>query len=150
MEIFYETSNNSLIKIIIIDNAGQERLRGVNKSYYSKVDSCILVYDITSKESFNECLEFNQIIKENCKKNVKLMLLGNKSDEESKREVSQKEGQDFAHSNNYDLFYETSCVKNENVSEAFEHLIAISEMEEDQNNLILNKRKTKKTKKTCC
>ena len=78
------------------------------------------------------------------------MLLGNKSDKEDKREVSQKEGQDFAHSNNYDLFYETSCVKNENVSEAFENLIAISEMEEDPNNLTLKEKKTKKKKKKCC
>ena len=144
----YEISNDIIINIYIYDNAGQENYRTLNKSYYSKVDSCILVYDITSKTSFENCQYYNEVIKENCKKNIKVLLLGNKSDNENQREVSEKEGMDYAISNSY-IFYETSCLKNENVSEAFETLIKITEMEISYNNFDLKRDYVHKRKKNC-
>ena len=56
------------------------------------------------------------------KRNVKVLLIGNKSDLEDEREVSYSEALEFAESNNY-YYIETSCIKNENVFEAFEKII---------------------------
>ena len=75
----------------------------MNESYYSKVDSCILVYDITDLKTFNNCEEFNKSIKEKCKKNVKLMLLGNKSDLKKKDKSKKKKSQSLQ--NQMDIFF---------------------------------------------
>lgn len=40
------------VKFTIWDTAGQERYRAIAKMYYQDAQAAILVYDITSKESF--------------------------------------------------------------------------------------------------
>lgn len=53
---------------------------------------------------------------------MKVILIGNKSDLEYKREVSYEEASNFASSNNY-YYIETSCLENKNVLQAFEKII---------------------------
>ena len=60
-----------------------------------------------------------------CKSNIKLMLIGNKSDIKNKRKVFNEERLKFKFLNRCESF-ETSCVKNENISKAFETLIKIT------------------------
>ena len=112
-----------------MDTAGQERFKSLNVSYYRKADCCLLVYDITNKNSFEECTNyFNEKIKENCKENIQIILLGNKTDLEEARAVPSELGANFALENNY-IFMETSCLKNQNVADAFETLIEITHRE---------------------
>ena len=121
----YKLSDNSLLNINVLDTAGQEIFRSMNESYYKKADCCILVYDITNREEFNEIKEyFIERIRERCKKNVKVILVGNKTDLERNRKISYNEGANLAFLNNF-LFIETSCLKNENAYEAFEKIIGI-------------------------
>ena len=120
-----------------MDTAGQERFRAINKSYYKKADCCLLVYDITNVKSFEDCQTFyNKEIKDKCKKDIKVILLGNKSDLEPKRKISSEEAATFAVNNQY-IFMETSCLKNDNVSNAFEALIEITNIEAKKGNIIL-------------
>ena len=56
------------------------------------------------------------------KKNIPVILLGNKADLENKRKVSLEEGVKLSKNENY-IFKETSCLKNKNVVDAFEALI---------------------------
>ena len=94
-----------------MDTAGQERFKSLNVSYYRKADCCLLVYDITNKNSFEECTNyFNEKIKENCKENIQIILLGNKTDLEEARAVPSELGANFALENNY-IFMETSCLR---------------------------------------
>ena len=58
--------------------------------------------------------------------------MGNKTDLEDKREVKPEEGAAFALENDY-IFMETSCLKNENVANAFETLIEITNIESKKN-----------------
>ena len=105
-----------------MDTAGQEVYKALVESYYKKADCCLLVYDITNKNSFLEIKNYySKNIKEKCKPNIKVILLGNKTDLEN-REVSSKEGVDLSLEHNY-TFMETSCLKNHNVADAFETLI---------------------------
>ena len=108
-----------------MDTTGQERLRHIIESYFNQADCCILVYDITNRDEFNEIKEYFIVkIKELCKKNVKVILVGNKTDLEYDRKISYNEGANLAFLNNF-LFIETSCLKNENVYEVFEKIIGI-------------------------
>ena len=65
---------------------------------------------------------------EKCKKDIKVILLGNKTDLEDQRQVKPEEGAGFALECDY-IFIETSCLKNKNVSDAFDTLIEITNIE---------------------
>ena len=111
-----------------MDTSGQERFRSINENYYRKADCCLLVYDITDVKSFEECKYYCEQIKERCKKNIKVILLGNKTDLENERQIDSQAGIDLALKNKY-IFMETSCLKNERVADAFEALIEMTHRE---------------------
>ena len=46
--------NGNSYQIHIWDTAGQEKYRGVGKMFYNDANIAILVYDITTRESFDE------------------------------------------------------------------------------------------------
>ena len=46
------------IKFEIWDTAGQEKFRSLAKVFYKNASVCILVYDITRRESFEELEKF--------------------------------------------------------------------------------------------
>lgn len=122
----YQLSDGNLVNADIIDTAGQEKYRALGKQFYQKADGCLLVYDITNRKSFEEIQNYYvEEIKNNCKFEVKVMLLGNKTDLEDKREISSDEGAKFAASHGY-MFLETSCVVNRNVADSFETLIELA------------------------
>ena len=109
-----------------MDTGGQETFNAQNKIYYKKADCVLLVYDITNIKSFNACKNYyiTQINSE-CKKHVKVILLGNKTDLSDKRQVTKEMGTNLAKENKY-IFMETSCEDNYNVSDAFEALIEMT------------------------
>ena len=147
----YKLSDGSLVSVHLYDTAGQEAFRSLNELYYKKADCCLLVYDITNRKSFEECKNYyNKNIIEKCKKNIKVILLGNKTDLEVHRVISSEEGAGFALEHDY-LFMETSCMKNTNVANAFETIIELTNIETKKNNNIKNEKlgniKFKKQKK---
>lgn len=109
-----------------MDTGGQETFNSQNKLYYKKADCVLLVYDITSLKSFNACKNYyiKQILNI-CKEDIKVILLGNKTDLEQKREVTQEMGSNLAKQYNF-YFKETSCEENYNVSDSFETLIEMT------------------------
>jgi small GTP-binding protein len=133
------------VTVNIQDTAGQEIYRALNERYYKKADCCLLVYDITNRKSFEEVRDYyNENIKEKCKKNIKIILLGNKTDLEDQRKVPPEEAAGFALENDY-IFMETSCLKNKNVADAFETLIEITNMEAKKNMYSNNNANNNKT-----
>ena len=122
--------DGSIVKVHLLDTSGQEIYKSINESYYRKADCCLLVYDITNRKSFDECKDYyNKNLIEKCKKDVKVILLGNKTDLEDQRVISPEEGAGLALENDY-IFMETSCLKNSNVASAFETLIELTNIEE--------------------
>ena len=152
----FRLSNGSLVNVQIMDTAGQEAYRAINASYCKKADCCLLVYDISNRQSFEECKTYyNEMIKKDCPNNVKVIVLGNKTDLEEKREVPFSEGSYFSFENHY-IFMETSCLKNERVFEAFTTLIEITIREalknnekEKKDNITIKNRQNNK-RETCC
>ena len=121
--ISFHLYNDLMVRVILFDTAGQERFRSINEIYYNKNDSIILIYDISRKSTFEECKEYyRDKIKEKCKNDIKVILIGNKIDLEDNREVTTEEGYDFALQNGY-MFIETSCLTNENIYDALEAII---------------------------
>lgn len=107
------------VKLQIWDTAGQERFQTIVSSYYRGAHGICLVYDITNPLSF-ERLQATWIdqIKKYASENVKLLLVGNKSDLADQRVVSYQDGKDWADQHNIP-FLETSAKNNSNVEQAF-------------------------------
>uniref|UniRef100_A0A7M4E2T7 small monomeric GTPase n=1 Tax=Crocodylus porosus TaxID=8502 RepID=A0A7M4E2T7_CROPO len=66
------------ISLQIWDTAGQERFRSVTHAYYRDAQALLLLYDITSKMSFDNIRAWLSEIYEYAQKDVVIMLLGNK------------------------------------------------------------------------
>ena len=67
------------------------------------------MYDITRKESFDALDSWLQSAQETAPSGVKLVLLGNKKDDEENRQVSKDKGKEYASKNGILDFFETSA-----------------------------------------
>jgi len=115
--------NDKNIKVQIWDTAGQERYRGISRLYYRGAIGCLLVYDISKKESFDRLSIWLTDIKQHVNKDIIIMIIGNKQDLNQLREVSIHEGIQFSKSHNC-LFMETSALNGSNVQSGFIELIS--------------------------
>jgi len=106
------------IKLQIWDTAGQERFRSVTRSYYRGAAGCILVYDITSRESFHHLTSWLNDARALATSELVIVLVGNKTDLQEDREVTFLEASRFAQENDL-MFLETSAKSGENVEEVF-------------------------------
>ncbi|KAG9591898.1 ras-domain-containing protein, partial [Aureobasidium melanogenum] len=68
------------IKLQLWDTAGTERFRSVSRSYYRGAAGAILVYDITSRDSFAQLGTFLNDARALASPQLTLLLAGNKSD----------------------------------------------------------------------
>jgi small GTP-binding protein len=106
------------IKLQIWDTAGQERFRSVTRSYYRGAAGALLVYDSTSRDSYNVVSNWLNDARTLASPNIVILLVGNKKDLEEAREVTFLEASNFASENEL-IFLETSAKTGENVEEAF-------------------------------
>ncbi|XP_068769314.1 ras-related protein Rab-37 isoform X2 [Struthio camelus] len=106
------------VKLQIWDTAGQERFRSVTHAYYRDAQALLLLYDITSKLSFDNIRAWLSEIHEYAQKDVVIMLLGNKADVSGERAVRTEDGASLARE--YGVpFMETSAKTGMNVELAF-------------------------------
>ena len=77
-----------------------------------------MVYDITRKETFNHLTRWLEEVRQNGNPDIMVMLIGNKADLDSRRQVSTEEGERFAKENGL-IFLETSAKTAFNVEQAF-------------------------------
>ena len=110
--------NDQIYRIQIWDTAGQENFRSITRAYYKNSVCALVVYDITNRESFNHIQSWIEDCKTQSPKTVLLVLVGNKSDLNSERQVNYDEGMELANKNKM-LFYETSAKVGTNVEEMF-------------------------------
>lgn len=151
------------IAVKIFDTAGQERFRGLARSYYKNADGIILMYNIADRDSYNDVEKWRREIKENASSKSMLLLVGNKCDLEENRKTTKEEAESLAKKSEMDYF-ECSAKTGKNVNEAIEHLVEqclkkrgintniIQEKEEKKKEepVRLEEVKQKKNKKKCC
>lgn len=106
------------VKLQIWDTAGQESFRSITRSYYRGAAGALLVFDVTRRSTFDSVASWLQDAKDNSNMAMTVLLIGNKVDLDSQREVSRDEAEKFAKT--HDLMYlETSAKTAFNVDEAF-------------------------------
>ena len=77
------------IQLQLWDTAGQELFRSVTRGYYRGSAGAIVVFSLTSQDSFTNVAQWIQDIKELARSDVVTVLIGNKSDWVDDRKVSQ-------------------------------------------------------------
>ena len=110
--------DNQDIHLLLYDTAGQEKFRSLIPMYTRDANIILLVYEVTSKDSFlhlNHWLNDLTTVK---KDEVIFVVVGNKTDLEDKREVSREEGEQFAKDNDY-LFAEVSAKNGKGFQDLF-------------------------------
>lgn len=161
-----ELDEEVIAKVQLWDTAGQERYRAVVGSYYKNAHGAVIVYDISNRASFHDLEKWLQELKEHTSPDCKVMVVGNKKDLVSKREVPQEHGEEFAKKNG--LFFMETSAKEEagNVKEAFMFLMntiskELIEKDPEGNNQarkqsnggskkVLDVKKQENDKKGCC
>eukprot|EP00922_Rhytidocystis_sp_ex-Travisia-forbesii_P007825 GHVS01011582.1.p1 GENE.GHVS01011582.1~~GHVS01011582.1.p1 ORF type:complete len:216 (-),score=20.50 GHVS01011582.1:659-1306(-) len=106
------------IKLQIWDTAGQERYRSVTRSYYRGAAGALIVYDITSRDTYNHLINWLADARTLARADTSIIALGNKTDVQDKRQVTFLEASRFAQENDI-LFLETSALTGEGVEDAF-------------------------------
>lgn len=110
---------NQDIHLSIWDTAGQERYHSLGPIYYREADGALLVYDITDTESFEKVkkwvTELYKIVK---RKNISVVIAGNKCDLEKRRAVNKQQVEEYAQSVGA-VHIETSAKQNKGIEDCF-------------------------------
>jgi len=104
--------------LMIYDTGGQEGFRTITSSYYRGAHMVIICYDVTYKKSFENLGTWIQEVERYAHEKALKAIVGLRNDLKN-REVSEKEGRDFADQQGL-VFIETSAATGQNVKDAFE------------------------------
>ncbi|CAH3139538.1 unnamed protein product [Pocillopora meandrina] len=110
--------NGKRIRLQVWDTAGQERFKTITSSYYRGAHGVMIVYDIARKETFSNLNKWLNEVETYANQGVLMILVGNKTDLNSHRQVSTESGAEWAARNDMP-FIETSAKDSFNVTEAF-------------------------------
>ena len=114
--------NNQVFKIEMWDTAGQERYKSITAAYYKGAKGALIVYDTTQKTSFENIDKWMAEIKDKSSKDMKLMIVGNKTDLKDERQVKTEEALAKAKELEAPIM-EASALDGSNVKEAFYDLL---------------------------
>ena len=107
------------IRLDLWDTAGQEKYRAIGRHFYKESYIVCLVYDITSKSSFENIKKiWYPELKEYGEKLKILALVGNKIDKYLEEEVKEDEAQKFADEIKA-IYKRTSAMEGTNIEELF-------------------------------
>ncbi len=116
-----ENGNDIGVKLQIWDTAGQEAFHSIVETYYRTAIGALVVFDITDAKTFNNVKKWINEVKEFSFNDIKIILIGNKTDLNLKRQVSREDAEAFAYQTNID-YLEASAKTGSLVSHIFEKL----------------------------
>ena len=104
-ETHSEIINNEKIQLFLWDCSGQEKFRGITRTFLNQARGVLLIYSVTDRKSFEDVVRWIKDVENNCSHYV-LALIGNKIDLPN-RTVSTEEGRKLAREFKV-RFFETS------------------------------------------
>ncbi len=113
------TAKDYTVKLEIWDTAGQERYHTMSPMYYRNAAVAVIVYDITSANSFARAKFWIKELQKNGPQKCSIVLAGNKLDLADRRVVDTEEARLFAEEKGA-LFFEVSAKTEHNVDQMFE------------------------------
>ncbi|KAM6937073.1 EF-hand calcium-binding domain-containing protein 4B [Xenentodon cancila] len=123
--------DNSQVALQMWDTAGQERYRSITKQFFRKADGVVVMYDVTDEQSFTAVRQWLTSVKVGAGEDTTIMLLGNKTDKETERQVQKELGERLA-KDIQTAFYECSASSGYNVCESMVYLARVLKEQEDR------------------
>jgi small GTP-binding protein len=138
------------VKLQIWDTCGQERFRALTRSYYRNANAIIIVYDITSRKSFENAKIWIKEFEQYLDPGVLPILVGNKTDLFLYRQIQYFEGYNLAQEK-YMEYFETSAKYDNNIETLFTFIAHklydnTKQKEKEKSKLLLKEKKRTK----CC
>ena len=106
--------NSNVVKLQIWDTCGQEVYKSLISNFYRNCSLALIVYAINNRDSFEHAENWLNDLKNQSNPNVRVFLVGNKSDLEGERKVTKEEAESYKEEKNLDVFMETSAKTGEN------------------------------------
>lgn len=116
--------DSETINVRIWDTAGQERYFSLVSSIFNEANGIIIVFDLSSEESFNDVQKWMKMINDKARTNLSMILVGNKHDLDD-RQISFEQAHNYAVESNIS-YIETSALNGYNIDEAFSQIISLS------------------------
>ncbi|CAL9100608.1 unnamed protein product, partial [Musa acuminata var. zebrina] len=111
--------DSTSMKFEIWDTAGQERYASLAPLYYRGAAVALVVYDITSLETFRKAQYWVKELQKHASPGIIMALVGNKADLHESRAVSFQDAMEYAEKNGM-FFIETSAKTADNINQLFE------------------------------
>lgn len=110
------------MKFEIWDTAGQERYHSLAPMYYRGANAAVIVYDITSLDSFERAKKWVTELDKQAQPDIIIALVGNKTDLQTQRQVSKEDAASYAQQQDHPnlILMEASAKNGENVVEIFD------------------------------
>lgn len=109
------------VRLQLWDTAGQERFRSLIPSYIRDSSVAVVVYDITNRASFLNTSKWIEDVRNERGNDVIIVLVGNKTDLNERRQVSVEEGEDKSNKEGI-MFIESSAKAGFNIKSLFRKL----------------------------
>jgi len=110
-------------KLQIWDTAGQQRYKSITSAHYRKSRGALLVFDITNRSTFIALSALVEEVRNGAEENASIVIVGNKSDLDSSRQVDYEEAEEFAQKSKTAGYIETSAKDFSSVTDAFTLLV---------------------------
>ncbi|XP_035312870.1 ras-related protein Rab-44 [Cricetulus griseus] len=123
--------DNKTFALQLWDTAGQERYHSLTRQLLRKAEGVVLMYDVTSRESFTHVRYWLDCLQDAGADMVAMVLLGNKMDCEEERQVPTEAGRRLAQELGVS-FGECSAVLGHNILEPLMNLARSLKMQEDR------------------
>ncbi|KUJ11006.1 uncharacterized protein LY89DRAFT_536512, partial [Mollisia scopiformis] len=115
--------NGKSCMLEVLDTAGQEEYTALREQWIRDSEGAVLVYSITSRSSFRRIQRFNaQVLHVKGVEKFPILLVGNKSDRVTEREVSTQEGYALARELGCE-FTESSAKNRKHIQESFMDIV---------------------------
>lgn len=150
--------DNIELTLTFFDTAGQEKYQSITRSYYKGAGACLLVYDLTQRQTFEDLEKWRNQLMECVGHEIPIVVIGNKTDIFQQREVATEDGEQYARKHGF-FFIETSCSNGNNVNEAIDIIIKqlvqqkqelIETQKGNDGNVSIQKPQLEEEKNGCC
>ena len=117
-----ERNDKTVVELLISDIAGQSTFRDLLPLYFRGINVFLLVFDLTDIKTFENIVEWSQLVKFHAPSEAKIILVGNKSDLAQIRvitseQIEEKRMEIFAMDS-----FECSALTGENIDRLFEYI----------------------------